>query len=331
MSVGARNSGGVPLTIKGNQKSELTGLPYVSVVMPCYNARKTITESLRAICNQKVDFEYEVVIADSSDDGTDELIGSQFPQVRLIHLDRLECPGSKRNLGVRHARGELIAFTDSDCVPPPDWLANIAREHRRTDADGIGGCVINGYPGSLGSWVSHLLEFSEWTERTPEGFVRNNPTCNLSFKREVFSRYGMYFTDVFSTEDTLFNWTLCERGGRIYFTPSVRTVHMKKVKLADLIRYQVVMGRAAGAARRITNLPGNFFARHPMLCWGLPFIRWARAVVRFARNDMKILPLFLLLTPFYLAATEGWTVGFMTRTEFPPPTYKVEGPLFDNA
>jgi len=325
-----QDNGGTHLAVKGNHKNEVTDNPYISVVMPCYNARKTITESLKAICDQKTDFGYEVVIADSSDDETDELISSGFPQVRLIHLDRLECPGSKRNLGVRHARGELIVFTDSDCVPPPDWLARIAQAYRKIETDGIGGCVINGYPGTLGSWVSHLLEFSEWTERTPEGYVRNNPTCNLSFKREVFSRYGVYFTDVFSTEDTLFNWTLCERGGRIYFTPEVRTVHMKKVKLRELIRYQVVMGRAAAAARRISTLPGRIFTQHPMFCWGLPFIRWARAVVRFARNDTKILPLFLLLTPFYLAATEAWTVGFMTREDFPPPTYKVEGPLFDN-
>jgi glycosyltransferase involved in cell wall biosynthesis len=309
---------------------KMKGKPYVSVVMPCYNARKTISTSLRAISKQDTDFDYEVVVADSSDDGTEKIIAGEFPQVRLIHLDRLECPGSKRNLGVRHAKGELIVFTDSDCVPPTDWLASIVREYNKVNADGIGGCVINGYPGILGSWVSHLLEFSEWTERTPEGYVRNNPTCNLSFKRDVFSKYNVCFTDVICTEDTLFNWTLCEKGGRIYFSPRVRTVHMKKVKMKDLIRYQVVMGKAAAEARRISTLPGKIFTRYPMLCLGLPFIRWARAVVRFARNDLKILPLFLLLTPFYLAATEAWTVGFMTRKDFPPPSYRVEGPLFDN-
>lgn len=312
-------------------EEKVTQKPYISVVIPCHNARNTIVVALTAIFRQKVDFEYEVIIADSSDDGTDQIVASRFPQVRLIHLNELAYPGSKRNLGVRHARGELIVFTDADCVPPPDWLSNIAREFSRVDTDGIGGCVLNGYPGSLGAWVGHLLEFSEWTENTPEGYVRNNPTCNLSFKREMFHRLSLFFTDLYPTEDTLFNWTLHERGGRIYFTPRVQTVHMRKVNLRRFIRYQVGMGQAAAEARRISTLPGKIFTRFPFLCWGLPFIRWGRAVVRFARTDQRKLLLFLLITPFYLAVTEAWSVGFMTRKKFPPPRYKVEGPLFEHA
>lgn len=298
--------------------------------MPCYNARKTIAASLDAIFNQQVDFEYEVVIADSSDDGTDEIIRSRFPQVRLIHLDQLEMPGSKRNLGVRHARGEIVVFTDSDCLPDPDWLAQMVAHHQKIDADGIGGCVINGYPASLATWVSHLIEFSEWTERTPEKYVKNNPSCNLSFKRDVFHRFQVFFTDIYPTEDTLFNWTLSERGGKIFFTPKIRVVHMKHVRMRKLLSYQIALGRAAAEARRISTLPGKIFTRYRILCLALPFIRWARASFRFARNDLRTLFLFWLLTPFYLAATEAWSFGFMTRRggSFAPSFY-VEGPLLD--
>ncbi len=318
------------MTIAGAHAKELAGSPYASVVMPCYNARKTIAASLDAIFNQQVDFKYEVVIVDSSDDGTDDIIRSRFPQVRLIHLNRLEMPGSKRNLGVRYARGEIVVFTDSDCIPVPDWLTQIAAYHQKIDTEGIGGCVINGYPASLATWVSHLIEFSEWTEKTPKGYVRNNPSCNISFKREMFRKLGVFFTDTFPTEDTLFNWTVHEKGGRIYFTPRIRVVHMKQVKMRDLLSYQVEMGKGAAEARRISTLPGKIFTKYSILCLGLPFIRWARATVRFAKNDLKTLLLFWLLTPFYLAATEAWSVGFMTPKRFRKTTYEVEGPLLDS-
>jgi glycosyltransferase involved in cell wall biosynthesis len=314
----------------GHPNNEFINRPCVSIVMPCYNARETIAISLDAIFRQQVDFEYEVVIVDSSDDGTDQIIRSRFPQVRLIHLDQLEMPGSKRNLGVRHARGEIVAFTDSDCLPDYDWLKQMVTYHQKIDADGIGGCVINGYPGSLATWVSHLIEFSEWTERTSEGYVRNNPSCNLSFKREIFQKLGVFFTDAFPTEDTLFNWTVHEKGGKIFFTPKARVVHMKRVKIRKLLSYQLVMGKAAGEVRRTSNLPGKIFTKYPVLCLGLPFIRWLRASLRFARNDLKTLFLFWLLTPFYLAATEAWSIGFMTRGKgLAAPRYYVEGPILD--
>lgn len=319
------------MTIEGDRTKEFANSPYASVVMPCYNARETIAASLDAIFNQQVDFEYEVVIVDSSDDGTDDIIRSQFPQVRLIHLSQLEMPGSKRNLGVRHAKGEIVVFTDSDCLPDPDWLAQMAFYHQKIDADGIGGCVINGYPASLATWVSHLIEFSEWTVKTPEGYVRNNPSCNLSFKREVFHKLGVFFTDAFPTEDTLFNWTVHEKGGEIFFTPKIRVVHMKRVKIRKLLSYQVIMGKAAAEVRRISTLPGKIFTKYPVMCLGLPFIRWARATVRFARSDLRTLLLFWLLTPFYLAATGAWSIGFMTRgAGFPATRYYVEGPALDH-
>lgn len=313
------------------RKEQPEARPYASVVIPCYNARKTIAASLSAICSQKVDFDYEVIVVDCSDDGTDDIIRAKFPQVRLFHLEELESPGSKRNLGVRHAQGEIIAFTDSDCLPAPGWLGQMVEQHQRIDADGIGGCVINGYPQNLASWVSHLIEFNEWTEKTPEGYVTNIPTCNLSFKREVFHKYNMQFTDIYPNEDTLFNWTLHEKGGKIYFVPGIRMVHLKRAKIRRLISDHFQFGKGSAETRRISTLPGRLFAEHPVLCLGLPFVRWLRATIRFAKNDPAALMRFWLLTPFYLASVGAWSAGFMTRGRYqgPGPKYPVEGPLLD--
>jgi len=314
-------------TVKKKTKND----PFISVVMPCYNARRTIAASLTAILNQKVAFDYEVIVVDCSDDGTEKIVQSGFPQVRLIHLGQLESPGSKRNLGVRYARGEIIAFTDSDCLPPPDWLAQIVDHHKRIDADGIGGCVINGYPHGLATLVSHLIEFNEWTERTPEGYMRNIPTSNLSFKRETFRKYQVCFMDIYPNEDTLFNWTLSERGAKIYFSPRLCVVHMKKVKMGNLLLHQFEFGKGSAETRRISSLPGKVFVKYPILCVGLPFIRWFKATLRFAECDLKTLLLFWLVTPFYLAAVGAWSLGFMTRGRYlsPGPRFPIEGPVAD--
>ncbi|MBN1779904.1 glycosyltransferase [bacterium] len=297
----------------------------VSVVIPCYNGRNTIGQTLSAVRNQKTGHAYEVIVVDSSDDGTDRFIRAEFPEVRLIHLDRQTLPGSGRNTGIREAGGEIVVFTDADAVPDPDWLERIVALHRSVNTDGVGGCVINGYPESPVAWVSHLIEFNEWTECTPAGNVQNIPSVNISFKRNTFFKYRLCFSDVFPSEDTLFNWSLTGRGGTIYFDPAVRVVHLSRVGFFKMFQHQLRLGRASAHARRISTLPGGLFVRFPFLCPVLPFVRWIRAVMRLVKTNRGLLFRFLLLTPLYLMATTAWTIGFMQRRDYPDPVVVLDG------
>ena len=283
----------------------------VTVAIPCYNAVGTIGKTLEAVLAQETSFDFEVLVVDSSDDGTTELIRTQFPEVRLIHLAHQTLPGSGRNLGVREARGEIVVFTDSDCVPEPGWLQGHADAHRTLDCEAVGGSVINGYPRNYVAWVSHLIEFNEWTKKSPEGFVRNNPSCNLSFKRESFFRLRFEFTDNFPNEDTLLNWQLLKAGGRIYFRPDLAVVHLNRMQFRKLFQHQHRLGRAVAVERRITDLPGKIFLRFPPLCLGLPLVRWALALARLVRIDLRQTLVFLWITPLFLAAALAWSFGFM--------------------
>jgi glycosyltransferase involved in cell wall biosynthesis len=298
-------------------------LPYLSVIIPCFNARRTISKTLDAVCSQDIDCPFEVIVIDSSDDGTDTVIRTGYPQVRLYHLEEQTLPGSGRNFGITHARGEIVVFTDSDCVPDSDWLSRIAVRYQNENTESVGGCVINGYPWNIVGWVSHLIEFNEWTPKTPEGFVKNIPSCNISYRKEVFARFAISFTDIFPSEDTLFNWTLTQKGGRIYFDPKIRIVHLSRVGLKKLFRHQATLGRASAEARRVSTLSGKLFVKYPILCIGMPVIRWLRASLRLLKKEPGTLVLFWLITPLYIPATIAWTVGFLSRGEFNEPKYVV--------
>ena len=76
----------------------------VSVVIPSYNSRGTIRACLESVLGQETELTYEVLVADSSDDGTDEIIRADFPGVRLIHSrERLTGSGSGCAGGPRSA------------------------------------------------------------------------------------------------------------------------------------------------------------------------------------------------------------------------------------
>jgi GT2 family glycosyltransferase len=93
----------------------------ISVVVPARNAAATIGRTLQALAAQRTEHAYEVIVVDSgSADTTAALVAAAG--ARLLHNPGGE-PAGSRNLGARHARGALLAFTDADCEPEPGWLS----------------------------------------------------------------------------------------------------------------------------------------------------------------------------------------------------------------
>lgn len=108
----------------------------VSVVMPCYNARPYVEDAVRSVLDQTYPAVELVVVDDGSDDGSVEMLqrlAAEHPQrLRLLAQDR-RGPYPARNLGLRHARGEFVAFLDADDWWRPDF---IERMHGTLQASG---------------------------------------------------------------------------------------------------------------------------------------------------------------------------------------------------
>ena len=97
--------------------------PLLSVVIPSYNAGIYIAECLHSVLAQQDCPPFEVIVVDDgSTDGTAELVERDFPTVRLIRKPN-GGPGSARNLGVDHARTDVIVFIDADDIMLPGRLA----------------------------------------------------------------------------------------------------------------------------------------------------------------------------------------------------------------
>lgn len=95
---------------------------FVSVLIPVYNDIERLEICLGSLDQQTYPKNlYEVIVVDNgSDDNIEELVGN-FDQIAYTYEDQ---PGSyaARNKGISVAKGDIIAFTDSDCIPKPDWI-----------------------------------------------------------------------------------------------------------------------------------------------------------------------------------------------------------------
>ncbi len=177
--------------------------PLVSVIIPAYNSERYIAETLESVFAQTYRNLEVIVVDDGSTDGTRELIQTGFPKVRYFWKPNGGAP-SGRNLGIRNARGDLIAFVDSDDL----WLPKKLEAQVRLFTDdptlvwSYTDCYdFVGQPDHIAGRSSRLARPFEG-DILPALFLGNfisSPTVVL--RREVFDTAGLWDAGVAPVED----------------------------------------------------------------------------------------------------------------------------------
>ena len=287
--------------------------PTISVIVPSYNSRRTLARCLDALCVQECEADYEILVVDSSDDGTAELVEEKYPQVRLIRYAKKTLPGKARNRGAREARGSILACTDADCVAPPQWL----RRHylRQRDWDVVGGALSNANPRSLVGWASYLTEFAGFTPCRKFRPARNLITANVSYKREVLEETA-FLEDIFPGEDTVFHWTVS--GIRACCLDSSIVVgHLNRTKFRDYLAHQARIGSASVLVRGQVKLGvfGKVYARCPLLALLTPFFRLPLVALRLLRDTPSLLPKVILSSPLMFLGMTRFSLAYYQQVQ----------------
>jgi len=282
--------------------------PQVSVIMPCYNGSRTIRRALQSLIMQDFPSPYEVIVVDSSSDGTDVIIREEFPSVQLIRRETRTPPGAARNLGVQGARGDIIVFLDADCVADRSWLRHLVSAFR-PEVAGVGGSVANGNPGSLVGWAAFLMEFARLAPSSPRRLVSDVVSCNCSYRRSVFERYDSYHDGDFFAEDMRLNWRLVQGGERLLFEPRAMVLHLNRERVSDFLRQMRRLGEGVGLVRSLDGMPHAGLGRHWWLAAALLPYRVGRIAWRGLRwhfPDAWRLPAVL---PLIVAGFVAFSLG----------------------
>jgi GT2 family glycosyltransferase len=214
--------------------------PFISIVVGVKNEEKYIRECIESLLN--IDYPtdcYEIFIVDGmSNDDTQNII-KQYP-LKLI-LNEKKNVAAARNLGVKIAKGNLIAFTDGDCKVDRIWLKTLVKEILNApdnvacvggpnlifDTDSIFARVV-GYSqetlmGSGGSAQSYL--------HTKKQYVQSIPNCNALYKKSAIEDVG-YFDEYFVVgQDGELNYRMQMAGFRFLYVPEAKVWHHRRATL----------------------------------------------------------------------------------------------------
>lgn len=202
-------------------------LPEISVVVPCRNERWSLGNCLDAIDAQ--DYpprRFEVIVVDGrSTDGCREFV--QARGLRVLD-DPGRGPAAARNLGIRAASGEIVAFTDADCVPRFDWLSHFADAFRRDP-------TLAGVAGPLRLPRATLLGRIE--DNDARRFYRGYITSNVAYRRSVLLEVGGFDEMLCCAEDYDLAWRVLDRGHRIAHDERPVVLHDPPELQGSLPRY----------------------------------------------------------------------------------------------
>jgi succinoglycan biosynthesis protein ExoA len=311
-----------------------TRLPFLSVIVPVRNEARCIASTLTQLLDQDYPkARYEVLVADGrSDDETREIVrgfAARHANVRLIdNPGRLSSAG--RNAAVRASRGEVLVLIDGHCeIPSPFYLSEMASAFERSGADCVGRPQPLDAPGA--SWTQRAIAAARasrlghhpashiWSSR--EGMVPPQSVA-VAYRRQVFSRVGMFDEEFDACEDYELNHRVAQAGLTCFFTPKVTVRYHPRSTLSGLARQMFRYGR--GRVRLLRKHPETFspsvflpalflacLALGPLACLLVPALWWAylAAVGAYAACTMTA------------SAAAAWSEGCLPHLVLMPPAF----------
>jgi GT2 family glycosyltransferase len=279
----------------------------ISIIIPAYQSESSIINTLSYLHSQDYQGDFEIIVVNSSQDNTKPLINQKFKDVKVIQLKKRAYTGEAKNVGLKEAQGEIMAFIDSDCVPEKNWLLTIERLYRKRHKI-VGGSIGNLNPENTVSKAEYLLELVQLSPGSPFRRVSLISTANCFIDKQVFEKYG-FFPSIRKGVDMLYSYILMKKGERIYFSPEMKIYHACSTNFSRYLKKQVYHGEYSILARKEAGMPGSFLSRSVFYIPFLPWIRTFFILKHILLLDRKLAKDLVQSFPLLAAGIWAWSLG----------------------
>lgn len=238
----------------------------ISIVICTYNRCASLKETLGSLCDQALpeDIEYEIIVVDNkSGDRTKEIVKDCNQKLnRMIKYCFESDQGLSyaRNRGIREAKGEVVIFTDDDCIADKEWVRNIISCFDKYKCESVGGRTLPLYPPGTPLWIKvnkellngpiPLHDYGEDTKLYIKESMNPFIGANMAFKIEIFNKYGLFRTDLGAGKGTMGEDTdlfyKMVKNNNIYYCGKALVWHKadkKRMSLKYIAKWNIAYGR----------------------------------------------------------------------------------------
>ena len=215
--------------------------PFITIIVPVFNAEMTLPACLASLVAQEYPKDrYEVLAVDNrSRDRTADIIRS----FAVTYLSETEQQSSyaARNAGIRRAAGEILAFTDADCVADPQWLAKAVPCFRDQTVGGVAGKIGNHLP--INAIQEYLFDVLAQEDHITHRVHPYAVTANVLYRKSVFDRLGLFEGNWVSGGDADFAWRMqTQSPDRLIYCESAIVTHQHRHTRAGHLRQRWIWG-----------------------------------------------------------------------------------------
>lgn len=304
-------------TQASREESSAVQRPVLSVVIVALDGGRNLVRCIEALQRQRAATPMEIIVAIESGKH-DPQVAIQFPDVEF----HWPSPGQHtfaelRAAGVRMARSEVVAITEDQCIPPPDWCANVVAAHRALPYTAIGGPVDKQGKDMALNWAIYLRELGVgYMPPVADGPSPHLTDCNVTYKRAGLDRITHVWHDAF--HEPRVHEALRARGEKLWLSPALLTLQQRSFELGPALRERYEFGRLYGAMR-VAGVP---LARRFLMAAAspiLPFLLLARVLLATVRKGRHVAQCLRAL-PFIFLIAVVWSWGeFLGYLSGQPP------------
>jgi len=239
----------------------VTDRPFVSIIVPAYNAARTIAACVRSLIT--LDYgrqHHEVLVVDNGSTDDTAKIAASFP-VRVLS-EPARGSYAARNCGAHHAKGEILAFTDTDCVAAASWLTRLVAGFDEPDVACVAGEVLSPPSATPIEEYARRRNLMSQVNTLRHRYLPYPITANCAYRAEIFWQLDGFREDMLTGGDADLAWRMQkDLGCKLAFVPGAVVMHHHRATLRDLMRQSSKYARGAMDLGRRHGLSRPHLAR----------------------------------------------------------------------
>ena len=209
--------------------------PLISVIIPIHNAQEALGDCLDALERQATPREkYEIIVVnDGPVDAIVETIADRHGVTFLSQPQR--GAAAARNLGAKQAQGDILLFTDADCVPESNWVEVMVAPFADQEIAGVCGVVHTRQTGLVPRFIQleYDYRYRNIARHTRIDFVN---TGTAGYRKHVFTKSGGFREHLLGAEDTELSFRLASQGHKMVFAPEAIVYHSHPESILEYAR-----------------------------------------------------------------------------------------------